>query len=272
MDIASELRLSFYKDIAILNEAHGVYLVQHVESKNIFVRKSMRVYDRRVYAYLMRADIAGIPKIVELVEIDGTLHVIEEWIPGRSLREVLVEQGAFSEQTALDHLKTLCQILRSLHALSPPIVHRDIKPSNIILTPTGHPYLIDFNAAKEVSSRQARDTVLIGTCGYAAPEQYGFRASEPTADIYALGVLFNEMLTGGKPREISAGEPWGDVIARCVQMDPAARYPDADALLLALSEHHRPPKRHLPAFRSWLPPVFARSVLFDASWRRCGML
>lgn len=79
---------------------------------------------------------------------------------------------------------------------TPPIVHRDIKPSNIILTEGGRIVLIDLNAARLDDKKSSHDTQLIGTAGFAAPEQYGFAASSPRADLYAAGILMRVLLTG----------------------------------------------------------------------------
>ena len=76
----------------------------------------------------------------------------------------------------------------------PAIIHRDIKPSNIIITAYNRAVLLDFNAAKYYSCQSTEDTVLLGTQGYASPEQYGFGSSSPQTDIYSMGILFRELL------------------------------------------------------------------------------
>lgn len=88
----------------------------------------------------------------------------------------------------------LCEILEKLHSVTPPIVHRDTKPSNIIITNYEHVVLLDFNAAKYFADTDTADTILLGTKGYAAPEQYGFGSSTPQTDIYALGILLKELV------------------------------------------------------------------------------
>ena len=85
---------------------------------------------------------------------------------------------------------------RRNQSFTPPIVHRDIKPSNIILTEDGRIVLIDLNAARLNDKNRSHDTQLIGTAGFAAPEQYGFAASSPRADLYAAGILMRVLLTG----------------------------------------------------------------------------
>ncbi len=256
MEVDAALCLSFYRDIATLNEAHGVALVQHVETKAVYVKKTLTVYDLQVFQHLKDHPVAGIPRIEELVETDGRLYVIEEYISGRSLREVLAASGPLPPAEALVCLHQLCDILRPLHSLSPPIVHRDIKPSNLILTPAGRLYLVDFNAAKETSDAKARDTVLLGTAGYAAPEQYGFSPSQPTADIYALGVLLNEMLTGKLPQEERADGPLTAVIQKCLRMEPSQRYQTVDLLLQDAKRRSRLPRTAAKSIRPWLLPGF----------------
>lgn len=256
MEVDAALCLSFYRDIATLNEAHGVVLVQHVETKAIYVKKTLTVYDLQVFQHLKDHPVAGIPRIEELVETDGHLYVIEEYISGRSLREALAASGPLSPAEALACLRQLCDILRPLHSLSPPIVHRDIKPSNLLLTPAGRLYLVDFNAAKETSDTKARDTVLLGTAGYAAPEQYGFSPSQPTADIYALGILLNEMLTGKLPQEELADGPLTAVIQKCLRMEPSHRYQTVDLLLQDAKRRSHLPWTVAKNIRAWLPPGF----------------
>ena len=276
MDIQAELRLSFYREIGILDQEHGVSLVQHVETQKVYVRKTLTIYDTRVFQYLMAHPVSGVPKIQELVESQGTLYVIEEYISGTSLRETLDTAGKLPPSVALGYLRQLCDILRPLHRLQAPIVHRDIKPSNIIIAHTGQLYLVDFNAAKEAADAKGRDTVLIGTFGYAAPEQYGFSASQPTTDIYALGVLLNEMLTGKLPQEEMAGGPLAAVIQKCLQMEPLRRYQNVDQLLqeaqsgsaAPCTEETRADSWRLPGFRS---RKFFRWVL-AVLWYAFGLL
>lgn len=122
--------------------------------------------------------------------------MIEEYISGDTLKEVLEICGVLSEQDVLSYLNQLCSILIQLQSFTPPIVHRDIKPSNIILTEDGRIVLIDLNAARLDDKNRSHDTQLIGTAGFAAPEQYGFAASSPRADLYAAGILMRVLLTG----------------------------------------------------------------------------
>jgi serine/threonine protein kinase len=89
----------------------------------------------------------------------------------------------------------LCECLDSLHKLNPPIIHRDIKPENIIYH-NNKVTLLDFGIARFLDSKKSKDTLILGSVGYAAPEQFGFQQSNPQTDIYALGKLMNYLLNG----------------------------------------------------------------------------
>ncbi len=264
--------ISSYRRIAELHREHGVTLVQQVRTGAICVRKDLQVYDAAVYRQLQRHPVRGVPRIYAFFENDpnaedndaagepgrgapGTLTVIEEYIPGRTLQELLEAQGALSQACVTEIVLQLCDILEQLHGMEPPIVHRDIKPSNVIQKEDGGVVLIDFNAARQNEPGDRRDTRLIGTAGYAAPEQYGFASSTPRADIYAVGQLMRTLLTGSEesnaplPRGISGG--LRRIVNRCTQMNPKDRFSSATALRKAL-------KCYVAASgRRWQVPVCA---------------
>ena len=102
-------------------------------------------------------------------------------------------------------------------------VHRDIKPENVILR-GGDAVLIDFDAARIHKPQAETDTQVLGTTGFAAPEQYGLGQSDARTDIYSLGVLMNVMLTGQHPSKKLAEGRIGRIIQRCTQVNPAKRY------------------------------------------------
>ena len=120
MDLESQLQLSYYREIALLNENHRVWLVQHTETQKIYVKKALEVYDLQVYRYLQQNPQPGIPRIFQLIQGDGPLFVIEEYISGRSLKEILEEKGTLPMQEAISILRQLCATLRPLHALHRP--------------------------------------------------------------------------------------------------------------------------------------------------------
>lgn len=239
----SMLPISYYREIADLNKDHGVSVVQHIETHKIYIRKVMQIYSLPVYEQLFYHPVRGIPRIYAMYAAPnhGPLTVIEEYISGDTLQEVLNLCGPLSEQDVLSFASKLCGILSSLQSFTPPIVHRDIKPSNIILTEDERIVLLDLNAARQNDHKGSRDTQLLGTAGFAAPEQYGFASSSPRADIYAVGILMKALLTGDEsgsaPLPSSVSRRTRSIIDHCTQMDPKNRYPSAAALQKALHRH-----------------------------------
>ena len=231
-----ELRLSSYKEVAPLNSKHCIDLVLHTGTDRICVRKKLQHYDREVYDILRESKFSGIPVIEELIEQDDTLILIEEYISGSTLEQTLQEHGCFTEEETIPIILSLCEVLRPLHAHDPEIIHRDIKTTNLILRDDGTLYLIDFDASKMYDPAKNRDTVLIGTEDYAAPEQYGFAQSDRRTDIYAIGVLMCKMLTGKTLSEADYAGALAPIIQLCTQMDPKGRFNTVDALSYALKQ------------------------------------
>ena len=217
--LKKQLAISYYKTIATLNESHKIYLVQHQETLKIYVKKVLDVYNKDIYKYLFINRIPGIPHIIDLFETDNQLIVFEHYISGHSLQE-LMDSGVLNIHQIYDYMLALCSIVESLHTSTPPIIHRDIKPSNIMITDENRVILLDFNAAKPFNATSETDTVLLGTKGYAAPEQYGFGSSSPRTDIYAMGILLKE-LTSSLP---SVPQALTMIVKKCTEINPADRY------------------------------------------------
>ena len=126
----------------------------------------------------------------------------------------------------------LCSALVDLRAAG--LVHRDVKPENVMLTKQGRVVLLDLDAAAPLLGSPDRNTRLLGTAGYAAPEQFGLSQTDGRADIYSLGVLLNVMLTGQHPsRQLAAGHA-GRVVQRCTMTSPEQRYHSVQELREAL--------------------------------------
>lgn len=230
MTAEDERRLAHYKEVSLLDGGHGVYLVRHDVSGRMMVRKRLDVFNSDIYSFLKLHHVENTPYIYEVVEDGDSLVVVEEYIEGSTLKELLEREGVLPLKKAAEYMAALCGIISELHHISPPIIHRDIKPSNIIITPDGQLKLIDLNAAKYQDNSKNRDTELIGTEGYAAPEQYGFGASDTQTDIYAAGVLFNVMLTGVFPQEMVAPGTAGEIIRKCTRLERSERYENVDFL------------------------------------------
>lgn len=223
--------LSFYEELEQYDESKPVHLVRHIENRRIYIKKYRSLYDISVYRQLQEADFTFVPKLVEVIEDGNVLILIEEYISGQLLSKAL-QNGPMEPERAAGIAYRLAQAIEAMQQLDPPIVHRDLKPDNIILTDDDRVMLIDFNTAKHITDRPT-DTIALGTPGYAAPEQYGFGASQEKTDIYAFGVLLNEMLTGHGIVEGIAEGAYRKLITECVNLVAEER-PSAHAVCTRL--------------------------------------
>lgn len=230
MTLEEESRLSFYRELTVLDEKKNIVLVQDIRNSELCVKKTLDIYSHDVYEQLASVRIEGVPAVKECVADDGKLIVVEEYVQGRSLKQVLDEQGLLNEEQAYDIAVQLADILVRLHQLEPEIVHRDIKPSNIIIEKNGHVNLIDFNAARHVNADKNEDTRMLGTVYFAAPEQFGFGQSDERTDIYGLGATINYIMTGDKPGAGIAECRFSDILKKCLMVDAKDRYQSAAEL------------------------------------------
>lgn len=164
---------------------------------------------------------------------DGKAYVVQELVDGTSLREVLPGTPRDPLEVILATVVRIAMVLEYLHDRG--VVHRDLKPENIMLRRGDlHPVLVDFGIAQVVD----HDAELAGTLPYMAPEQFDNRRVDGAADIYALGVVLYEWLTGRRPLPREAG---GELSRETVQKEtprPIAEFrPDAPEVLVSLVEH-----------------------------------
>ena len=206
-----------------------VSVVRHKKSGTRYV---FRRYSGsgEVYRRLLPVLCPHLPQIMEAAEQDGQTAVLEEYVQGDTLAELLM--GArLTEREARQVTMQLCQALHVLHSMG--AVHRDVKPENVILRGSDA-VLIDFDAARIYKVASESDTQVLGTTGFAAPEQYGIFQSDERADVFSLGVLLNIMLTGKHPsREMAAGK-MGRIVRKCTMTAPEQRYQSARARMEGL--------------------------------------
>lgn len=268
MDIESRLSLSYYKEVAAINEQRGITLVQDIRTGRIFVKKVLGIYNPGIYHYLRSHPIPHTPRVYEIYEENNVLTVIEEYISGDTLSQLLEQGCQFTNDQIRNIAGRLCVILMAFHNAAPPIIHRDIKPSNVILTPSGEVFLLDFNAAKYHTETKSEDTTLLGTKGYAAPEQYGFGISTVQTDIYALGMLLNTLVLGTFSQTPAEGNDFTPLIQKCTRLDPRDRYKNVEQLYYILQKREatntdnptpvaKPfSSRQDTSILSWFPPGF----------------
>lgn len=156
--------------------------------------------------------------------------VEEEYIDGISLQELIDGGEKMAPERAIAITSSVCRALLRLHRKG--IIHRDVKPEHVMLTPEGKLYLIDLDAAMRILPEKKSDTRLLGTAGYAAPEQFGLNRSDVRTDIFAVGILLNLLLTGEHPAVVRFREgALGHIIETCTAINPQDRYQNMTELL-----------------------------------------
>ncbi|GCE19036.1 serine/threonine-protein kinase [Dictyobacter kobayashii] len=142
----------------------------------------------------------NLPRIYDNFSDSGRWYLVMDFIEGETLEDYLTRKGGKLSWSEIYEIGIqLCAVLQYLHTRPTPIIFRDLKPLNIMLTPGLQVYLIDFGIARLFKPGQAHDTIAFGSPGYAAPEQYGKAQTTPSADIYSLGAILHQMLTGIDP-------------------------------------------------------------------------
>lgn len=172
-----------------------VSVVRHKKSGTRYV---FRRYSGsgEVYRRLLPVLCPHLPQIMEAAEQDGQTAVLEEYVQGDTLAELLM--GArLTEREARQVTMHLCQALHVLHSMG--AVHRDVKPENVILRGSDA-VLIDFDAARIYKDESESDTQVLGTTGFAAPEQYGIFQSDERADIFRSACCSISCLRASTPR------------------------------------------------------------------------
>lgn len=145
----------------------------------------------------------NLPRIYDHFTENERSYLVMDFIEGQTLEEYLERDrnGPRPLEMVVKWAEELCDVLTYLHTHEPPIVFRDLKPANVMLSSSGHVFLIDFGIARIFKPGKQHDTVALGSPGYAAPEQYGKAQSTPRSDIYSLGALLHYLLTGVDPSE-----------------------------------------------------------------------
>ncbi|QBD76494.1 hypothetical protein EPA93_10925 [Ktedonosporobacter rubrisoli] len=161
-------------------------------------------------------------------------YIVMDYIAGETLEDRLAKfpGGRLPLRDVVSIGLALCNVLNYLHTQDPPIIFRDVKPANIMLTRTNHVYLIDFGIARRYREGSRRDTGVLGSPGYAAPEQYGKAQTTPQSDVYGLGATLQTLITGKEPLDIHmTGIPSDcpippllrQLLAHMLERDPALR-------------------------------------------------
>lgn len=235
-----------------------VYLAEHKRLHTRWAVKEVRKQQGTRFDFLAESNILKrlqhpmLPRIVDIFEDRDCIYIVEDFVEGITLDDLLKQQKKVDEPQGLQWFRDLCGVLTYLHGQRPhPIIYRDMKPSNIMLQPDGSLKLIDFGIAREYKQESNADTTYIGTKGYAAPEQFGKAQTDARTDIYSLGVTMYHLLTGKSPYEppyqfvsvrqlvpeLSHGIEY--ILNKCVQSEPSDRYQTVDELVDDLDHIYR---------------------------------
>ncbi len=229
-------------------------LHHHFAEDHEFVERFKR--EASSAAALSHPNIVG---IFDRGEWNGTYYIAMEYVAGRSLKAIIREDGALDPVTAIDIVVQILRAARFAHRRG--VIHRDLKPHNVILDEEGRARVTDFGIARAGASDMTLTGSVMGTAQYLSPEQAQGFAVSSASDLYSVGVILYELLTGAVPfegesavaiayKQVSAAPrppselnpvipPSLDaVVMRALAKDPAQRYADADELIVAL-EHER---------------------------------
>src|SRR5215475_1563841 len=226
----------------------------------------------------------NVVRIFDIGEDGGTKFITMDFIEGVDLKNLIKEKGKLPPAEAAGILRQVCQGLEAAHAAG--VVHRDLKPQNIMIEKDGHIVVMDFGIARSGETRGATQTgAFLGTPEYMSPEQAKTENVDARSDIFSIGLIFYELLTGklpfqGKtvletmfkrtteraipPAEIDATVPKGanDIVNRCLQMDREQRYQSVAELLedletfdpskkIGAAERARARLRKAARYRNW---------------------
>src|SRR5271167_786813 len=224
----------------------------------------------------------NILRIHDLSEVDGVKYISMAFIEGKDLHQLLKSEGPFPLERSLNIAKQLCEALDAAH--SEGVVHRDFKPQNVLVGKDDHAYVSDFGLATSFETAKmgmTRTGALVGTPRYMSPEQVEGKPVDSLADIYALGLVFYEMVTGEVP--FSGGSTWQSmyqrvketpkdvklvnptlpeyvarVIMHCLEKDPANRYQSTKQILADLDNGRGPSLSTTGRLRINLPVIEKR--------------
>ena len=228
-------------------------------------------------------------RMFDLGKAEGTTFITMEFVPGEDLKKFIRKSGQLGAGRAVSIFKQVCEGLMEAHHLG--VVHRDLKPQNIMVDEDGNARIMDFGIARSMTAKgRTGPGVMIGTPEYMSPEQVEGKDVDPRADIYSLGIILYEMLTGRvpfegdtafavgvkhksetprDPRELNPQIPLdlGRLVLKCLEKEKDKRYQSADELRVQLESIERGlPTTEKVALRR--TPLTSREITLQLSLKK----
>lgn len=240
-------------------------LVKDGQSGEIFVCKRI-TGNTEVFKRLCGIRCRSLACATNVFEFEDNSYALMEYAPGKTIKSIIESGKLFLEKETASIAAEICEGLAVLH--SNGIIHRDITAANVVISQCGEVKIIDYGIARLPRTDANKDTHILGTAGFAAPEQFGFAQSDERTDIYSLGVLINVMLTGEFPTDKMCTGYFADIVKRCVSIEASKRFKSIGELKNNISppkkeekKQHTTPQKGLPGLRSKNPFVFAGAVI-----------
>jgi tetratricopeptide (TPR) repeat protein/predicted Ser/Thr protein kinase len=221
-------------------------------------------------------------RIYDLGEADGMKFITMEYVDGQDLHAIIREKGKFTKAQVIAIMRQVCQALEAAHHVG--VVHRDLKPQNILMDANWRVLVMDFGLARTLEDNgMTQSGSLVGTMDYMSPEQALGKSVDQRSDIFAMGIIFYELLSGQMPYQAptavarlimrtqqavgSLAEidpalplPLCDIVARCMERDVALRYQGPAEILVDLDAL----EGGAPISRLYLPSITPQRKL---SWK-----
>jgi len=275
------------RDTLAAGQGTAIIAIKQVNLRGLTPQEIIEATDgfHREVQLLSNLEHVNLPQIYDSFTDSEHWYLVMDFIGGETLEQYLRNttpgsSPATTRTLPLDEVFSialqLCDVLHYLHTRQPPIIFRDLKPANVMRAPEGNLHLIDFGIARQFKPGQAKDTMPFGSPGYAAPEQYGKAQTTPQSDLYSLGALLHQLLSGEDPAETpfrfaplrlygTAGlAELEALIMRMVDMDPGKRPASADEVkeelrrivMFRMQRTHEEPRIWRPGQPQDLPAEF----------------
>lgn len=245
-----EINLRYTKlDVLLEKQNTRMYRIRDAVTNDFCVMKIRMGRDLTgIYRQLEEIHHPNLPEIYEVFYDGCDTVIIEEYIAGEGL-DLRIERQTLTEEETIHIILQLCDALTVIHTQKPVIIHRDIKASNVMIKADGIVKLIDFDAARNYHEEQERDTQQMGTLEYASPEHFGYAQTDEKSDIYSVGVLMHEMLTGEtfSQEDVRYKGKLRHIIRKCTRVNADRRYRTARHLKRKLYSYYHYRKRRIAA-------------------------